>query len=654
MRRGEVGDDLLFAAERNDQRRLGAGVAQVQVAHRADARGIGALRGERRGRLVRQPVGKLAQFRHGVLFERNFDGLFAHDRLVSKSHAIGRQHAGERMDEHRLHAEGIGHHAGMLAGGAAEALQREACRVMALLYRHLLDGIRHVGDRDPQEALGHLVRGARLAGGLGDLIGKSRKLFRDDLGIQRRIAVGAEDRREMPRLDLSHADIGVGHGQRPASAIARGSRISARRVRPDAVPCAVKMQDGAAARRHGVDRHHRRAHAHAGDRGLERTLETAGVQRDIGRRAAHVEADDLVEPRHRRGACRADDAAGRTGEDRVLALESGGIRQSAVRLHEVEAHAGEFRRHLVDVATQDRREIRIDHGRVATRNQPQQRADDMAGGDLREADLARDVREAAFMLRILPGVHQHDGAGGDALGARRGERVPRGMFVQRFDLLAIDADASGNLHNLLVQHRRQGNGEIEQPRPGLVADPQRVGEAAVHHQQRALALAFEQRVGGNGGAHLHRFDGARRDRRIERNTKHRLDAGNGGVAVAAGILAEQLVGREMSVGMARDDVGERAATIDPELPLGRCHRTTLPLPLREGAGGRGREAGEAPSPQPPPAWGGGASISQPLRPPRQFPQLRIAQLVRQRGGDRLEQPLALLRRRRLRIADHAR
>ena len=168
----------------------------------------------------------------------------------------------------------------------------------------------------------------------------------------------------------------------------------------------------------------------------------------------------------------------------------------------------------------------------------------MAGGDLREAGLAREIGQAALMLGILPGVHQHDGAGADPLGAGAGERVPRGMFVQGFDFLAIDADATGDLDDVLVQHRRQGDGEIEQPRPGLVADAQRVGEAAVHHQQRALALALQQCVGGDGGAHLHRLHHAGRDRRIERHAEHGLDAGDGGVAIAAGILAEQLVGGE--------------------------------------------------------------------------------------------------------------
>ncbi len=143
----------------------------------------------------------------------------------------------------------------------------------------------------------------------------------------------------------------------------------------------------------------------------------------------------------------------------------------------------------------------------------------------------------------------------------------RGGFIQRFDLVAIDADTAGDFHHLFIQHRRQGDGEIEQPRPRLVADPQRIGKAAVHHQQRAFALALQQRVGGDGGAHLHRLHHAGWDRCIERNAEYGLDAGDGGVAVATGVLAQQLVGGQMSVRMARDDVGERAAAVDPELPL---------------------------------------------------------------------------------------
>ncbi len=117
--------------------------------------------------------------------ERNFDRLFAHDRLVSEAHAISRQHTGERMDEHRLHAQRIGHQTGVLTAGAAEALQREARRVVALLHRDLLDRVRHVGDGDPQEALRHLARRALLSGRRRDLIGERGKPGCHHIGIER-------------------------------------------------------------------------------------------------------------------------------------------------------------------------------------------------------------------------------------------------------------------------------------------------------------------------------------------------------------------------------------------------------------------------------------------------------------------------------------
>ena len=105
----------------------------------------------------------------------------------------------------------------------------------------------------------------------------------------------------------------------------------------------------------------------------------------------------------------------------------------------------------------------------------------------------------------------------------------------------------------------------------LVGDAQRVAEAARDDEHRGLALALEQRVGGDRRAHLHRVDllrpgsarpaprpaarGCRRPRR----------------RVAPGILGQQLVRDERAVGPARDDVGERAAAVDPELPA-RHHR----------------------------------------------------------------------------------
>ena len=132
--------------------------------------------------------------------------------------------------------------------------------------------------------------------------------------------------------------VGVGDGERAAAAVARRAGIGAGAIRADAEARAVEMQDRAAAGRDRVDQHHRRAHAHARDLGLEGALVFAVVVRHVGRGAAHVEADELRRSRPRAPVSRhADDAAGRAGQDRVLALEQLGRGEAARRHHEHQA-----------------------------------------------------------------------------------------------------------------------------------------------------------------------------------------------------------------------------------------------------------------------------------------------------------------------------
>src|SRR5207245_1108398 len=94
-----------------------------------------------------------------------------------------------------------------------------------------------------------------------------------------------------------------------------------------------------------------------------------GVVRDIGRSPSHVEADDLLETRGKRSAHRADDAAGRPRKYAVLAGEAARIGEATVRLHEHEPHAFQFGGDLRDVTLQDRRQIGVDHRRVAARDE---------------------------------------------------------------------------------------------------------------------------------------------------------------------------------------------------------------------------------------------------------------------------------------------
>src|SRR5262245_8115284 len=103
-------------------------------------------------------------------------------------------------------------------------------------------------------------------------------------------------------------------------------------------------------------------------------------------------------------------------------------------------------------------------------------------------------------------------------------------------------------------------------RPRLVADAQRVAEAPGDDEQRALALALEQRIGGDCGAHLHCADGAIGNRLAVSEPEQFADALHGGVTIGLRILGEELVRDQRSVRPPPDDVGEGAAAVDPEFP----------------------------------------------------------------------------------------
>ena len=315
------------------QRRVGAVVADVQRRPPADAVLRHALLaelgehgiGERRD----GGVDRLAD----CFGKRPDEALLARGENARHADAVGRQQAGEGVDQHRLHAERVGHQAGMLAAGAAEAVEQIAGHVVAALHRNLLDGVRHVLDGDGDETFGDGFGRTPVA----DLGGKSCEFLVHDIGVQRLVLSRPENRREEIRLQLAEHDVGVGDRERAAAAVTGRAGIGAGRIRADAKTSGLEMQDRAAARRDRVDAHHRRAHAHAGDLRVEGALVFAVIVGDVGRGAAHVEADHLVEARKFCRLHHADHAAGRTGQQRVLALEHVGGGEPSRGHHEHQA-----------------------------------------------------------------------------------------------------------------------------------------------------------------------------------------------------------------------------------------------------------------------------------------------------------------------------
>ena len=561
-----------FVGERDRQNGVAARVAQLRGDHqfhrvtgRALARDLGRSR----------PAERLGRCPQAVLDlhpgERPVDLALAQGADVGQAHAVGGEHPGQRVEQDALHAERVRHPAGVLTAGAAEALQGVAGDVVAPLHRDFLDGIGHVFHRDAQEPLGHGLRGqVGAAGGCDDLRGQLGKGLPGSLGVQGLVAVRAEHPGEVLGLQPAEQQVGVGHGERAAAAVAGRAGVGAGRVRAHAEAAAAKAQHRAAARGHGVDAHHRRAHAHPGHQGLEAAFERPVVMGDVRAGAAHVKADQPGVAAHGRGAGHADHPAGRAGEHRVATAEQGRVGEAAVGLHEQQARgavaAADPVGHPVHVTAQAGAQVGVDHGGVAAGHQLDERAHPVAGRDLGEADGPGDPGQLLFVLREAVAVHEHDGHRAQAVG-KGGAQVMLGLLpVERHQHPAGRVHPLVHLDHPLVQQLGQDHVAGEQLRPVLVADAQGVAESAGDDQERPFAGSFEQSVGGHGGAHPDRADAARRDGRIRAETEQGADAVHGRVRVAFRVFGEELAGGERAVRPPGDDIGEGAAPVDPELP----------------------------------------------------------------------------------------
>src|SRR6185312_190211 len=182
------------------------------------------------------------------------------------------------------------------------------------------------------------------------------------------------------------------------------------------------------------------------------------------------------------------------------------------------------------------------------------------GRHLSELQLARGVGEPPFVIAVAPAVHQDNRKRVDASLARLLQRGVRRLLIQSDQYLAVDAYAFVDLYDPLVEHRRKHDLAREYLGTRLVADPQRVAEAARDRERDPLALPFEQGIGGDGGTHAHLAD------RPALVREHAPDRFERGVLIMAGVLGQQLFDAKQAIRRPRYDIGEGAAAVDCEGP----------------------------------------------------------------------------------------
>ena len=170
------------------------------------------------------------------------------------------------------------------------------------------------------------------------------------------------------------------------------------------------------------------------------------------------------------------------------------------------------------------------------------------------------------MIVIAIAVEQDDRNRSNATGIgleQSGAGLP---LIERSQHLAVRGDPLSDLDDALVEHFRQHDLPREEVGPILVANAQGVPKTVRDGKHRSLALALEQRIRCDRRAHLDGFDQGARYGRVRRDVEQITNALERRIFVLIGVFGQQLVGHENTVGAPGDNIGERAAAIDPELP----------------------------------------------------------------------------------------
>ena len=231
------------------------------------------------------------------------------EALVARSEETARRKQARVLgSEDRLDAEKLGDPAGVLTAGTAERHQRVGARIEALTRRDVADRRGHalVGDRQPveQEILD------RHSGGGGQLV-------RPSLG-------GAPIDRyfEAVHQQPAEQEVGVGHRQRSASPVAGRTRIGTGAARTDRQPRPVEPEDRSPSGGDGRDRDRRHDHLDLTDAGREAIRRLPVGARDVGRSAAHVEAENRRKPGRPADLDRPENTARRTRKQALGAAKT--------------------------------------------------------------------------------------------------------------------------------------------------------------------------------------------------------------------------------------------------------------------------------------------------------------------------------------------
>ena len=212
--------------------------------------------------------------------------------------------------------------------------------------------------------------------------------------------------------------------------------------------------------------------------------------RHIGRGAAHVKANHFVVTCTFCCARHAHNTACRTTQNSVFASKRMRIGQAARRLHEHQFDAWHFAGHLINIATQNGRQIGIHHRGVAAADKLHQGTGLMRGTDLREANVARQLRGHGFMLLVAIGMHEHNGHAANTGIKLHLQLNAQCRCVQGFNDIALCRHSLLGFNDFAVKQFRQYDVAVKQTRTILIRNAQSISKTLRGDQQGAFTFSL--------------------------------------------------------------------------------------------------------------------------------------------------------------------
>ena len=100
----------------------------------------------------------------------------------------------------------------------------------------------------------------------------------------------------------------------------------------------------------------------------------------------------------------------------------------------------------------------------------------------------------------------------------------------------------------------------------LVTDQQQVGQTAIGHKQHRLTGCLKQCIGGHGGAQPQFLDQVRINPLLPGEPHQLAHGSNSRISGNIRLLRQHLAHQQLARRMTCHQIGERAASVNPELP----------------------------------------------------------------------------------------